>query len=136
MRILIDTSFIVALINETDENHAKARKLSKDLDGTPSIITDAVILEISNSLSRKYKANCIQAIEDFFASTEVTVVRLDQTLFDKAFDLYKSHTDKTYGMVDCISFVVMNDHGISDALTNDRHFVQAGFRALMRESVH
>ncbi|MFM6264927.1 MAG: PIN domain-containing protein, partial [Dolichospermum sp.] len=40
--------------------------------------------------------------------------------------------DKEWGLVDCISFIVMQDRGISDALTTDIHFQQAGFRALLR----
>jgi len=41
--------------------------------------------------------------------------------------------DKEWGMTDCISFIVMEDHGLTDALTADEHFQQAGFRALLRE---
>lgn len=41
--------------------------------------------------------------------------------------------DKEWGMTDCISFVVMQDMGIIDALTTDDHFRQAGFRALLIE---
>ncbi|MFM5956954.1 MAG: PIN domain-containing protein, partial [Dolichospermum sp.] len=40
--------------------------------------------------------------------------------------------DKEWGLVDCISFIVMQDRGITDALTADTHFQQAGFRALLR----
>lgn len=47
--------------------------------------------------------------------------------------MYSLHTDKTWGLVDCISFVVMQERGITDALTADRHFQQAGFRALLLE---
>lgn len=136
MRILIDTSFVVALVNDTDENHEKALNLSLEFDGKPTVITDSVMLEIGNTLARVYKTESIEAIEGFFASKEVEVVRLDETLFDKAFELYKTHADKTWGLVDCISFVVMRENGITDALTHDKHFVQAGFRALMRDPVN
>lgn len=128
---LIDTSFIVAAVSEKDEDHEKAIELSLRLGGQPMIITDAVILEIGNSLSRRYKARCIETIENFFESPEIEVVRVDETLFDKGFELYKSHADKTWGLVDCISFVVMRENNIANALTSDKHFVQAGFRALM-----
>lgn len=136
MRILIDTSFVVALANDKDENHEKALSLSIQFDGTPALVTDAVMLEIGNTLARGFKPESIEAIEGFFASNEVEVVRLDETLFEKAFDLYKTHSDKTWGLVDCISFVVMLERGITDALTHDHHFVQAGFRALMRDPVN
>ena len=40
---------------------------------------------------------------------------------------------KEWGLTDCISFIVMEDNGLTEALTTDEHFQQAGFRALLRE---
>ncbi|MFM5887405.1 MAG: type II toxin-antitoxin system VapC family toxin, partial [Dolichospermum sp.] len=62
----------------------------------------------------------------------VEVVLLTNSLYKLAFDLFKQREDKEWGLVDCISFIVMQDRGISDALTTDIHFQQAGFRALLR----
>jgi sugar lactone lactonase YvrE len=39
--------------------------------------------------------------------------------------------DKTWSLTDCISFVVMQDEGLTTAVTTDHHFLQAGFNALM-----
>ncbi|HQU82749.1 MAG TPA: PIN domain-containing protein [Pyrinomonadaceae bacterium] len=136
MRTLIDTSFVVALVNDKDEDHEKALELSIEFNRKPLIITDAVLLEIGNSLSRRFKGESIETIQGFFDADEVEIIRLDETLFINAFKLYKSHTDKTWGLVDCVSFVVMKEHNIIDALTSDKHFVQAGFRALMLDSVN
>lgn len=130
-KTLIDTSFTVAVVNDKDENHEKSLQLAVDYNGKQLIVTDAVILEIGNYFSRRYKKRCVEIIENFFASEEIEIVRFDERLFNKAFELYKSHRDKTWGLVDCISFVVMREHNITDALTSDKHFVQAGFRALM-----
>ena len=136
MKILIDTSFVVALVNEKDENHEKAVHLSQEFNRQQMLVTDAILLEIGNSLSREFKSEAVAAIEGLFESQEVEIVRLDETLFNKAFELYRSHIDKTYGLIDCVSFVVMREHSITDVLTNDRHFAQAGFRALMRDHVN
>lgn len=51
----------------------------------------------------------------------------------RAIELYSTRSDKEWDLIDCISFVVMQDHGITEALAADQHFVQAGFRALLRE---
>ncbi len=72
-------------------------------------------------------------IEDFLTSDEVEVISLDVALFQKAFKLYRAYKDKSWGMTDCISFAVMREHGIADALTNDKDFRQAGFNALVRD---
>ena len=135
-KIFVDTGFIVALINEKDEYHDKAIELSIDFERKPVIITDSVLLEIGNSLSRNHREFAVAAIEKFLTTEETEIVRLDETLFNKAFELYKSHADKSWGLVDCISFVVMKENGITDALTCDKHYVQAGFRALMLDSVN
>jgi hypothetical protein len=56
-------------------------------------------------------------------------------MLELGLDLYGSRKDKQWELTDCISFRVMQDHGITDALTADRHFEQAGFRALLRQPV-
>jgi len=106
-KTFVDTSYVVALINERDEYHEKANELVNIYDNQPLIITDAVLLEIGNSLARNHKRKAVKVINEFLTSKDVEIVRLDGTLFDKAFEIYKNFTDKTYGLVDCVSFVVM-----------------------------
>lgn len=132
-RVFIDTSFVAALVNEKDENHSRASELADLFDGFPLIITDAVLFEIGNALARNFREQAAEIIEDFQTSGEVEVVHLDLELFQKAFELYRTHKDKSWGMTDCFSFVVMREHSITDALTNDKDFRQAGFNALMRD---
>lgn len=132
MRILFDTLYIIALVNERDEYHERAVECASIYQGSSFVITDAVLLEIGNGLVRGYKAEAVEVIEDLLTAEDVEVVHLTPELFEKAFALYKNYQDKEWGMVDCISFVVMQEMGITDALTFDQHFVQAGFRALMR----
>ncbi len=131
-KIFVDTLFVVALINQRDQYHQQASELADGLETQPLITTDAVLLEIGNALARNYKNEAVEIIEHFFGSDEVEIVRLTPELFAQAFTLYKTHQDKAWGLVDCISFVVMKQAEVSQALTFDRHFVQAGFQALMR----
>lgn len=132
-RVFVDTAFVVALVNEKDQHHTRAVELADAFDGFPLITTDAVLLEVGNALARNFKAQAAEIIEDFLTSDEVEIVTLDAALFQRAFDLYRTHADKSWGMTDCISFTVMRERGITDALTNDKDFRQAGFNALMRE---
>lgn len=126
-RVFVDTGYILALVNENDQHHAEALALSERFDGQPVIVTDAVLLEIGNALSRMDRAAAVQIIQDLRESPDVTLVHLDPELFDSAFDLYRRHADKRWGLVDCVSFVVMRRHGTTTALAFDQHFVQAGF---------
>jgi predicted nucleic acid-binding protein len=125
--VFVDTGYILALVNENDQHHAEAVALSEQFDGQPIVVTDAVLLEIGNALSRMNREAAVQIIEDLRESPGVTVVNLMPELFESAFDLYRRHTDKQWGLVDCVSFVVMRNLGLTTALAFDQHFVQAGF---------
>ncbi len=133
-KTFIDTVFVVALINQRDQYHDRAGGLASSYEGRQFLITDVVLLEIGNALARKWRQQAVQVIEDFLTSEDVEVVRLTPNLFEQAFALYKGHKDKEWGLIDCVSFVAMRQAEIQDALTFDQHFVQAGFRALMREA--
>ncbi|MGI8587123.1 MAG: type II toxin-antitoxin system VapC family toxin [Chloroflexia bacterium] len=130
--IFVDTLFVTALINSRDQYHQQAFQLPDLFENQPLLVTDAVLLEIGNALARSHKADAVKIIERFFASEEVEVVSLTPQLFERAFNMYKTHQDKSWGLVDCISFVVMREAGVSRVLTIDRHFTQAGFQILMR----
>ncbi len=94
------------------------------------------MLEIGNNLSARYRDEAIQIISNFLTSKDIEVVSLDEVLFSQAFDRYKTYSDKSWGLVDCVSFTVMRQRSTVDALTCDRHFVQAGFNALMLDSTN
>ena len=132
-RIFIDTLFVIALINRRDQYHQQALDLAEQFEGSPLLVTDVVLLEIGNALARNYKQEAVAIIDQFLAAEEVEVVHLTPRLFAQGFALYKSHQDKAWGLVDCISFTVMREAGMTQVLTFDQHFVQAGFQALMRE---
>jgi predicted nucleic acid-binding protein len=127
IKIFVDTLFIVALINKRDQYHQIALNLAEQYENCPLITTDAIFLESGNKLSANYRNEVVELIEQFLASDEIDVIRLTPELFDESLRLYKKHQDKSWGLVDCFSFVVMNQHKVSQALTFDRHFIQAGF---------
>lgn len=135
-RQFLDTSFVIALVNDKDNYFSKAQELSPIYIKNLLITTDAVLLEIGNALSKDFRTEAAEIIEILRNSRKTEVVEIDSTLFDKGLTLYKAYKDKKWGLVDCISFVVMQEHDVSEALTSDKHFVQAGFRALMLESIN
>jgi predicted nucleic acid-binding protein len=128
----VDTSFVIALVNKRDQYHLRALELSSQFERRPLITTDAALLEIGNALVKNFRAASVQVISEFLASREIQIVNLYPDLFHKGFALYRSHLDKTWGLIDCVSFIVMRESGILNSLTTDRHFEQAGFRALLR----
>ena len=66
------------------------------------------------------------------ADEGTTVLASDPQLFSLGAELFAQRSDKRWLLTDCISFVVMRQHGISEALTADHHFEQAGFSVLLK----
>jgi hypothetical protein len=71
-------------------------------------------------------------LESFDRDSRIKIVRLTPELLNRGIQLLRNRLDKDWPLTDCISFVVMEDEGIKDALTGDKHFEQAGFTALLR----
>ena len=129
-KIFIDTHFVIALINERDSHHHRAIRLSEQYQGWSFVTTDAVLLEIGNALGRHFKQSAIDTINYFIEADNTELVHLTPQLFEQAFTLYQCYQDKDWGMMDCVSFVVMREQNIT---TFDQHFLQAGFLAMMRD---
>lgn len=133
--VFLDTAYAVALSVEADDLHIQALNLADQLeaDGTRLVTTRAVLLEIGNALSRRYyRGVAVSLLGLLEADPDVEILPLSDELYARALQLYNTRLDKEWGLVDCVSFVVMLDRGIQDALTSDKHFQQAGFRALLR----
>lgn len=97
--------------------------------------TEAVLLEIGNSLARfRYRAAAVQLLQSLVTDCQVDVEPVTTALFRRGLKLFESRQDKEWGLVDCVSFVVMQDRGLSEALTSDEHFEQMSFVALLRPS--
>lgn len=110
--------------------------LAKQIEtsGNALITTRAVVLEIGNALARlRYRNAAIELLDSLEEDPNVEIIPLSEELYDRAMESYRQRPDKEWGITDCISFVVMQDYRLTQALTTDEHFKQAGFRALLIE---
>jgi uncharacterized protein len=131
-RLFLDTAFIQALLNPRDTYHPQSKLFFPRVRNAQEVwITEAILTEVGNALSAYNRNGAVQFIQQCYRTDNIRVVSIDTQLFAQALELYQSRPDKTWGLTDCISFAVMGTNNLSDALTTDRHFVQAGFRALM-----
>jgi uncharacterized protein len=97
------------------------------------LTTDWVLVETADALcDPANRRRCAQFIEDLRHSRRVEIEDSSRELFEAGWELYCRRDDKGWSLTDCISFVVMQNRGITDALTGDHHFEQAGFRTLLR----
>lgn len=132
--VFLDTGGWLALLNADDHLHTDATAILQQLgqERRPLVTTDWVIAETGNGLARKPARQGFRAaVESFDRAASSTVMRVDAALFLQSLALYDQVSDKTWGLVDCVSFVVMRDRNIMDALTPDRHFEKAGFNCLL-----
>ncbi|MGH9440394.1 MAG: type II toxin-antitoxin system VapC family toxin, partial [Terriglobia bacterium] len=120
------------------EFHLPALALAEELEagGVRLLTTWAVMLEIGNALSKvQYRHAALQLLSSLQADPSVEIIPISDQLLDHALELYSERPDKEWSLTDCISFVVMRARSITDALTTDEHFHQAGFRVLLREAM-
>lgn len=133
-RLFLDTAFIQALLNSRDQYHSQAKKLLPRVKNADEVwITEAILIEVGNALSAFNRKAAVQFIQQCYQTPNIKVVSVDNQLLNKALQLYQKRPDKTWGLTDCISFVVMQEQSLIYAATADKHFIQAGYRALLLE---
>lgn len=133
--LFLDTSFAIALSSPNDQFHSPAVALAGKikLEKRRLITTRFVFIEIGNSLARfRFRSAAITLLNNLERDPTVRIEPVSEAIYQKAYQLFQQRPDKEWGMTDCISFIAMREHGLTDALTADEHFEQAGFRALLR----
>jgi uncharacterized protein len=130
--LLADTSFFVAYLNSRDEDHSLAVEWMTDSE--ERIVTSQWILaELGNYLAegpdRRLFGSFVRALS---AEKRVEIVPADHAAFLNALSLYVRRPDKLWSFTDCTSFCLMKARKITDALTTDHHFEQAGFTVLLK----
>lgn len=134
--IFADTSYWVALIDHRDQGHDAATAISKSLANDSLLTTDEVLTEVLAFFSafdprmRKYLSDFV--VDLLMNQSYVEVVEQTRASFLAGLALYEGRPDKSYSLVDCISMQLMRAEGLTEVLTSDHHFVQEGFRALLR----
>jgi len=109
------------------------KKLSLRSGPTEPLSTEFILLELGNACARAADhGDFLALVEAMRASSRVTILDLNSRLLDRGLRRMAERPDKDWSLTDCISFVIMEDQGIREALTGDQHFEQAGFIPLLR----
>jgi len=133
-RLFLDTVYFQALLNRRDQLHPQALGILPRVRSAEEVwVTEAVLIEVANALSSLDRAGAARLVMACFHTPNVRVVPVDTGLLRRGLGLYAARGDKEWGLTDCISFVVMQDQGLTLAVTADHHFIQAGFQALLRK---
>lgn len=134
--VFLDTAYAIALASPNDLFHQRAIELADQIEKeqTRIVTTRAILLEIGNALSKqRYRDAAIRLLNALETDPRIEIIPFSEQLYDQALHLYRERPDKEWGLTDCTSFVTMQNRSITESLTTDEHFQQAGFRALMRE---
>lgn len=127
MPYFADTWFWVALINKKDSGHVAATALRKKV-GDDIITSQLVMIEFMGRCAKPatLRKLCFELV-NALASGPIKVIGHTDAMYVRAFNIYENFKDKEWSLVDCASFEMMRDGNITEALTNDKHFTQAGF---------
>ncbi len=133
--VFADSGYWIAVLNPGDGLHAKATSESKKLEKARMVTTDFVLIEVLAFFAGRrasLREAAVKLVEGINSNPNVDVEPARRALFLEALEMYKKRTDKSWSLVDCSSFCVMTSRSITQALTHDKHFEQAGFVALLR----
>ena len=133
--VFADSGYWIASINFGDELSERARLVAESLGSFRIITSEMVLIEVLNHFSargERARKAVFDAIAGLKANPDIDVIPLTSAQFADAVDRYGSRLDQSWSLVDCSSFVLMEERGIRDALAYDVDFVQAGFNALLR----
>ncbi|MGI0480248.1 type II toxin-antitoxin system VapC family toxin [Geminocystis sp. CENA526] len=134
-KVFVDTAAWLALINNKDYFHDLVVEIRKKLkvQGYYFVTTDFVFLEVADALnSPKFRQQTINFINRLRNLPDLFIIPVSSEIFFEGWNFYCQRLDKDWGLTDCISFVVMQREGITEAFTTDKHFEQAGFIRLIK----
>jgi predicted nucleic acid-binding protein len=132
--VFADTFFWTALANPRDTAHGLVIAVRQSLDDATLVTTDEVLVELAANLAgaeRQMRVFVSEYIARILTDPRIDVVPQSRDTFLRGLELYRSRPDKSYSLTDCVSMQTMKSRRIQKVLTQDRHFEQEGFRALL-----
>jgi len=131
-KVFGDTFYFLALLDSREEQHQKAVEASRDLN-LSLVTTEWVLVEFGDAYCHpEDRADFVTLYKAIVNHPRVSVVPADTQLLQRGVDFFAQRADKHWSLTDCISFLIMGDRGITQALIGDKHFEQAGFIALLK----
>ena len=129
-KVFLDTGYLIAMEAVDDQHHKTALDYWHNLTSSlPQLVTSSYIFDevVTFFNSRNKHAKAVEIGKLLLESPSVNLIHIDERLFYEAWRYFIRHSDKTYSLTDCASFILMRRLRIRAALTFDQHFVQAGF---------
>ena len=133
MIVFGDALYFLVLVNPRDQHHSAAKDFARGYRGK-IVTTRWILAEVRDGLSAvANRAIASALVRQMSRDARFIIVKESDVLFERGMELFEQRPDKEWSLTDCISFLVMADEGLTDALTADHHFEQAGFTPLLTE---
>lgn len=132
--VFVDTSALYALIDKRDAHHRKTKEVVATLlqSRCRLVTTDYVVAESVNLANARVGSMFgIRILDLLEQSTGIRIEWITSARFESTKRYFRQHNDHRYSFTDCASFIIMRELGVMDALTTDRHYVEAGFVPLL-----
>ena len=130
MKVFADTFYWIALTDSTGSFHVRASQVTDEIVTTDEVLTE--YLTFFCGAPEFIRREVCLAVDDILQNPAVTVIPQSRESFFAGLRLYRERPDKGYSLTDCVSMQTMRRQGLTEALTNDRHFEQEGFTAMFR----
>ncbi len=134
--VFADTFYWIAVTNAQDVAHDRVKVFTRSAKPDIIVTTEEVLTEYLNYFAgwrTHFRNKAVQNTQNILNNRAVRVIGQTPS-FRIGFDLFRARLDNGYSLTDCISMQAMRSEGITDVLTNDGHFEQEGFRAVLREA--
>ena len=134
-QVFADTGYSIAILDPKDTLHIKAKDVSEKLEEVIIVTSEMVLVEFANYFAGKgknFREMAIKTINNIRSNPNVVVIQQTSLQFQSALELYSSHKDKEWSLTDCASIHTMREQNIEEILAHDQHFIQAGFKSLLR----
>jgi predicted nucleic acid-binding protein len=130
-RYFVDAFYWIALFSHRDQWHRRVLAFDAALGDAPLYTTDEVLTEfLAFYGATDLRPRAAAFVQTILHAAGTTVLPQTRAGFLDALALYQARPDKQYSLTDCVSMQVMRREGLTDVLTNDRHFTQEGFRIM------
>jgi hypothetical protein len=132
--VFVDTSALYALVEKNDAHHRAARRVVEKLlhSGRKLVLTDYIIDETTTLANVRSGKRVAMRVLDLVEQSEgIRIEWVGSLRFEATTTFFRKHADHGYSFTDCTSFIVMNELELTQAMTTDKHFPQAGFEALL-----
>jgi len=131
VRVFVDTSAMLAVLDADDRSHPAVAQAWKDLvnEGRDLVTSSYVLVETFALVQSRLGVEAVRALDQDLLPV-VAVIWLDPEVHRAAVAALLTAGRRQLSLVDCASFETMRRYGLTMALTIDSHFAEQGFQVL------